>query len=76
MKKDEKKKASIADKQCGFVKKRNPKCYICTEIINRKNIRTKAIYLCFTDYTKALEKVKHYEVVKTMENIYSLMATI
>ena len=43
--------------------------FILRTIIERALEVNKDLYLCFVDYTKAFEKVKHEEIINILENL-------
>ncbi|GFS15866.1 endonuclease-reverse transcriptase [Elysia marginata] len=61
----------IGDTQCGFVegKGTTSAVYILRMIIERALERQKDIYLCFIDYTKAFDRVKHWEMIKQLKQL-------
>ena len=64
-------KSEIGEEQCGFVegKGTNNAIYTLRTIIDRTNEVNKDLYLCFIDYTKAFDKVKHEEIIKMLNNL-------
>ena len=64
-------KMEISEEQYGFMegKGTNNAIYILRTLIERSIEKQKDIYLCFIDYTKAFDKVKHDELIKMLEDI-------
>uniref|UniRef100_A0A0B7BSZ6 Reverse transcriptase domain-containing protein n=1 Tax=Arion vulgaris TaxID=1028688 RepID=A0A0B7BSZ6_9EUPU len=61
----------ISDEQCGFVEGKGTSnaIYILRTLIER-SIEVKAdLYLCFIDYTKAFDNVRHQELSKMLESL-------
>ena len=63
-------KPEIADEQCGFVEGKGTRnvLYIVRTLMERA-IEVQDLYLCFIDYSKAFDKVKHSEIIKLLENL-------
>lgn len=64
-------KPEIAEEQCGFVEGKGTTnaIYILRTLIERSLEVQKEVYLCFIDYTKAFDRVKHGDLMKQLENI-------
>ncbi|GFN76223.1 endonuclease-reverse transcriptase [Plakobranchus ocellatus] len=62
----------IGDTQCGFVEGKGTinAVYMLRMIIERALEMQKDIYLCFIDYTKAFDRVKHWEMIKQLKQLH------
>ncbi|GFN78636.1 endonuclease-reverse transcriptase [Plakobranchus ocellatus] len=62
----------IGDTQCGFVEGKGTTnaVYMLRMIIERALEMQKDIYLCFIDYTKAFDRVKHWEMIKQLKQLH------
>ncbi|GFO03036.1 endonuclease-reverse transcriptase [Plakobranchus ocellatus] len=58
-------KPEIAEEQCGFVEGKGTTnaLYILRTLIERALEVQKDVYLCFIDYTKAFDRVRHDEII-------------
>ena len=56
----------IAEEQCGFVEGKGTTnaIFILRTLIERALEIQKDVYLCFIDYTKAFDRVRHDEIIK------------
>ena len=64
-------KPEIDVAQCGFVEGKGTVnvIFILRTIMERALEVNKNLYLCFIDYTKALDTVKHEEIINILENL-------
>ena len=64
-------KPEIAEEQCGFVEGKGTTnaIYILRTLIERSLEVQKDVYLCFIDYTKAFDRVKHCDLLNQLENL-------
>jgi predicted DNA-binding protein len=64
-------KPEISEEQCGFIdgKSTTNASYILRNIIERSMEMQQDLYLCFIDYTKAFDKVRHVELINMLEKI-------
>ena len=64
-------KPEIGKEQYGFMKDAGTKKAICTlrMICERSIEMQKDIYLCFIDYTKAFDKVKHVQILDMLQDL-------
>ena len=64
-------KPEIDATQCGFVEGKGTvnAIFILRTIIEKALQVNKDLYLCFNDYTKAFDKVKHEEIINILENL-------
>ncbi|GFS21892.1 LINE-1 reverse transcriptase [Elysia marginata] len=64
-------KPEIADEQYGFVegKETTNAIYTLRTLIQRAIEVQKDVYLCFIDYTKAFDRVRHDEIMKNLTQI-------
>ena len=62
----------ISEEQCGFVEGKGTAnaVYMLRTIIERALEVQKDVYLCFIDYTKAFDKVKHDELLKLLNQLH------
>ena len=58
----------IAEEQCGFVEGKGTTnaIFILRTLIERALEIQKDVYLCFIDYTKAFDRVRHDEIIKEL----------
>ena len=61
----------IAEEQCGFVegKGRTNAIFNLRTLIERALEIQKDVYLCFIDYTKAFDRVRHDEIIKELTKL-------
>ncbi|GFR99132.1 endonuclease-reverse transcriptase [Elysia marginata] len=61
----------IAEKQCGFVERKGTTnaIYMLRALIERALEVQKDVYLCFIDYTKAFDRVRHTEILKQLKQL-------
>ena len=62
----------IAEEQCGFVEGKgttNHAIFILRTLIERALEIQKDVYLCFIDYTKAFDRVRHDEIIKELTKL-------
>uniref|UniRef100_A0A0B7BSF4 Reverse transcriptase domain-containing protein n=2 Tax=Arion vulgaris TaxID=1028688 RepID=A0A0B7BSF4_9EUPU len=61
----------VKEEQCGFVERRgtNNAIYTIRTIMERSIEMKLDLYLCFIDYAKAFDKVKHGEIISMLESI-------
>jgi hypothetical protein len=61
----------INDSQCGFVEGKGTTnaIYILRTLIERSLEVNKDLYLCFIDYTKAFDKVRHDKIIDILEKL-------
>ena len=61
----------IADEQCGFVADRSTSnaIFILRTLVEKSIEVQVDLYLCFIDYTKAFDKVKHNKMLEIMNGI-------
>ena len=64
-------KPEIGKEQCGFMKDTGTRNAIFTlrMICERSIEMQKDIYLCFIDYTKAFDKVKHVQLLDMLQDL-------
>ncbi|GFO30293.1 RNA-directed DNA polymerase from mobile element jockey-like [Plakobranchus ocellatus] len=64
-------KPEIAEEQCGFVEDKGTSnaIYILRTLIERALEVQKDVYLCFIDYTKAFDRVRHDEIITEMKQL-------
>ncbi|GFO42984.1 endonuclease-reverse transcriptase [Plakobranchus ocellatus] len=64
-------KPEIAEEQCGFVEGKGTTnaIYILRTLIERALEVQKDVYLCFIDYTKAFDRVRHDEIIKQLTQL-------
>ena len=64
-------KEEVAEEQCGFMqgKSTNNAIFMLRALAERVLEKQKDLYICFIDYEKAFDKVKHAEVIKDLRNI-------
>ena len=64
-------KPEIAEEQCGFVEGKGTSnaIYILRTILERALEHQKDIYLCFIDYTKAFDNVKHDKLIEILKQL-------
>ena len=64
-------KPEIAEEQCGFVEGKGTSnaIYIIRTLVERALEVQKDVYLCFIDYTKAFDRVKHNEIMKQLTQL-------
>ena len=64
-------KPEIDVTQCGFVEGKGTvnAIFVLRTIIERALEVNKDLYLCFIDYTKAFDKVRHEEIINILENL-------
>ena len=62
----------VSDVQCGFVKDKGTANAVFTirNIIERSLKVLKRVYVCFIDYTKAFDKVKHEELIHILRELH------
>ncbi|GFN88081.1 endonuclease-reverse transcriptase [Plakobranchus ocellatus] len=65
-------KPEIAEEQCGFVENKGTSnaIYILRTLIERALEEQKDVYLCFIDYTKAFDRVRHDEIITELKQLY------
>ena len=61
----------IAEEQCGFVEGKGTTnaIFILRTVIERALEIQKDVYLCFIDYTKAFDRVRHDEIIKELTKL-------
>ena len=61
----------IAEEQCGFVEGKGTTnaIFILRTLIERALERQKDVYLCFIDFTKAFDRVRHDEIIKELTKL-------
>ena len=61
----------IAEEQCGFVEGKGTTnaIFILRTLIERALEIQKDVYLCFIDYTKAFDRVRHDEIIKELTKL-------
>ncbi|KAK3784412.1 hypothetical protein RRG08_039413 [Elysia crispata] len=61
----------IADNQCGFIEGKGTAnaIYIPRQIIERTLEVNKDLYVCFIDYTKAFDRVRHEEIITILQQL-------
>ena len=61
----------IADNQCGFIEGKGTAnaIYILRQIIERTLKVNKDLYVCFIDYTKAFDRVRHEEIITILQQL-------
>ena len=61
----------IAEEQCGFVEGKGTTnaIFILRTLIERALQIQKDVYLCFIDYTKAFDRVRHDEIIKELTKL-------
>ncbi|GFR85983.1 RNA-directed DNA polymerase from mobile element jockey-like [Elysia marginata] len=59
----------ISDNQCGFIEGKGTAnaIYILRQIIERTLEVNKDLYVCFIDYTKAFDRVRHEEIITFLQ---------
>ena len=59
----------IAEEQCGLVKRKGTAnaLYIMRTIAERATEVQKDLYVCFIDYTKAFDTIRHDELMKLLQ---------
>jgi len=64
-------KPEIAGEQCGFVEGKGTAnaIYILRTLIERSLEVQKDLYLCFIDYTKAFDRVRHVKIIDILEGL-------
>ncbi|GFN99673.1 serine/threonine-protein phosphatase 6 regulatory ankyrin repeat subunit b [Plakobranchus ocellatus] len=64
-------KPEIPEEQCGFVEGKGTTnaIYILRTLIERALEVQKDVYLCFIDYTKAFDRVRHDEIIKQLTQL-------
>ncbi|GFO14782.1 condensin complex subunit 3, partial [Plakobranchus ocellatus] len=64
-------KLEIAEEQCGFVEDKGTSnaIYILRTLIERTLEVQKDVYLCFIDYTKAFDRVRHDEIITQLKQL-------
>ncbi|GFO03075.1 endonuclease-reverse transcriptase [Plakobranchus ocellatus] len=64
-------KPEIVEEQCGFVEDTGTSnaIYILRTLIERALVIQKDLYLCFIDYTKAFDKVRHDEIITQLKQL-------
>ncbi|GFO27892.1 endonuclease-reverse transcriptase [Plakobranchus ocellatus] len=64
-------KPEIAEEQCAFVedKRTSNAIYILRTLIERALEVRKGLYLCFIDYTKAFDRVRHDEIITQLKQL-------
>ena len=64
-------KPEIAEEQCGFVEGKGTAnaIYILRNLMERSLEVKKDLYICFIDYTKAFDRVKHSEIIQILQNL-------
>ncbi|GFO36321.1 endonuclease-reverse transcriptase [Plakobranchus ocellatus] len=64
-------KPEIAEEQCGFVEDQGTSnaIYILRTLIERALEVQKDVYLCFIDYTKAFDRVRHDEIITELKQL-------
>ncbi|GFO13981.1 endonuclease-reverse transcriptase [Plakobranchus ocellatus] len=64
-------KPEIAEEQCGFVEDKGTSnaIYILRSLIERALEVQKDVYLCFIDYTKAFDRVRHDEIITELKQL-------
>ncbi|GFO12960.1 endonuclease-reverse transcriptase [Plakobranchus ocellatus] len=64
-------KPEIAEEQCGFVEDKGTSNAICVllTLIERPLEVQKDVYLCFIDYTKAFDRVRHDEIITELQQL-------
>ncbi|GFO24183.1 RNA-directed DNA polymerase from mobile element jockey-like [Plakobranchus ocellatus] len=64
-------KPEIAEEQCGFVEDKGTSnaIYILRTLIERALEVQKDVYLCFIDYTKAFDRVRHDEIIAELKQL-------
>ncbi|GFS18525.1 endonuclease-reverse transcriptase [Elysia marginata] len=65
-------KPEIAAEQCGFVEGKGTTnaAFTLRVLIERALEVQKDVYLCFMDYTKAFDRVRHDEIIKKLTHLY------
>ncbi|GFR88635.1 RNA-directed DNA polymerase from mobile element jockey-like [Elysia marginata] len=61
----------ISDNQCGFIEGKGTAnaIYILRQIIERTLEVNKDLYVCFNDYTKAFDRVRHEEIITILQQL-------
>ncbi|GFS24332.1 RNA-directed DNA polymerase from mobile element jockey-like [Elysia marginata] len=61
----------ISDNQCGFIEGKGTAnaIYILRQIIERTLEVNKDLYVCFIDYTKAFDRVRHEEIITILQQL-------
>ncbi|GFO30382.1 retrovirus-related pol polyprotein from type-1 retrotransposable element r2 [Plakobranchus ocellatus] len=64
-------KPEITEEQCGFVEDKGTSnaIYILRTLIERALKVQKDVYLCFIDYTKAFDRVRHDEIITQLKQL-------
>ncbi|GFO31938.1 retrovirus-related pol polyprotein from type-1 retrotransposable element r2 [Plakobranchus ocellatus] len=64
-------KPEITEEQCGFVEDKGTSnaIYILRTLIERALAVQKDVHLCFIDYTKAFDKVRHNEIITQLKQL-------
>ena len=59
----------VAEEQCGFVEGKGTRnaIYILRTLSERAVDMQNDLYLCFIDYTKAFETIRHERIIKLLE---------
>ncbi|GFO04703.1 endonuclease-reverse transcriptase [Plakobranchus ocellatus] len=63
--------SEIAEQQCGFVEDKGTSdaIYILRTLIERALEVQKDVYLCFIDYSKAFDRVRHDEIITQLKQL-------
>ena len=61
----------IAEEQCGFVKDKGTRnaIYMLRTLTERATEIQRDLYLCFIDYTKAFDKLRHEEIMSILDSL-------
>ena len=61
----------IAEEQCGFVKDKGTRnaIYMLRNLTERAIEIQKYLYLCFIDYTKAFDKLRHGDIMSILDSL-------
>ena len=61
----------IAEEQCGFVKDKGTRnaIYMLRTLTERAIEIQRDLYLCFIDYTKAFDKLRHEEIMLILDSL-------
>ena len=61
----------IAEEQCGFVKDKGTRnaIYMLRTLTERAMEIQRDLYLCFIDYTKAFDKLRHEEIMSILDSL-------
>ena len=64
-------KPEISDEQFGFVEGKGTSnaIYTIRNVIERGMEKQKDIYICFIDYSKAFDRVKHSHLIEILKNV-------